>query len=111
MTPVEQVRLRHALGACDKVLPHSGGRTAELDTDELYSLAIVRLLEVIAEAVKSVGQPSRDATPHIAWRQIGRTRDRLIHGYFNIDMDIVWQIVTNDVPTLRTQLGSLLASP
>ncbi len=97
------------LDATRKAAGFAEGRSrADLDTDEMLGLSLVRLLQVVGEAAKSVSPGLREKYPDIPWRQIAGTRDRLIHGYFDVDMDIVWQIVTGDLPALVAGLEQLL---
>jgi len=67
-------------------------------------------LEIIGEAARRISQRFREKHEHIPWRQITGTRDRLIHGYDEVDLDIVWQIVTKDLPTLLAELEKILPS-
>lgn len=98
----DRVRLMHMLDATEKATILTAGKTkTDLETDELLSLAIVRLLEIMGEAAKSVSEGVRGDWPSVPWKQIAGTRDRLIHGYFNVDLDIVWSIVTQDLPALQ----------
>ena len=71
--------------------------------------AVVRNLEVMGEAVKSVSEATRQAHPELPWSEIARTRDRVIHGYFRVDLDIVWKVVEKELPTLRGQVAALLS--
>lgn len=87
-----------------------GRKRTDLDKDEKLTLALVRLLEVLGEAAKSVSEQCRQKYPSIPWRQIAGTRDRLIHGYFDIDLDIVWKIVSIDLPSLLAQLENVLSN-
>ncbi|MBU0704183.1 MAG: DUF86 domain-containing protein [Chloroflexi bacterium] len=103
------VRLRHMLDAVRKAMEFAQGRSrADLDTDEMLNLALIRLLEVLGEAAKSVSSGCRQSYPEIPWKQIAGTRDRLIHGYFDVDMDIVWEIVTVDLPSLVVELEQII---
>ncbi len=105
----DAIRIRHMLEAARKAVEFARGRTrADLDSDELLSLALVRLLEVIGEAGRQVSADVRKQYSHIPWREIVGTRDRLIHGYFDVDMDIVWAIISTDLPALIPQLEELL---
>ncbi|MFY9610481.1 MAG: HepT-like ribonuclease domain-containing protein [Blastocatellia bacterium] len=70
----------------------------------MFSLAMVRLLEIVGEAARHTSEEFRQGTPQIPWKQIAGTRDRLIHGYFDVDLDIVWAIVINDLPSLIAEL-------
>lgn len=105
----DPVRLRHMLDAAQKAIEFAKScRREDLDTDEKLALAIVRLLEILGEAAKSVSDRCRRDHPGIPWRQIAGTRDRLIHGYFDVDLDIVWKIVTEDLPSLADELEKAL---
>ncbi|CAN5796749.1 DUF86 domain-containing protein [soil metagenome] len=95
--------------AARKAVAFTRGRSrSDLDTDEQLMLAVVRLLEIIGEAAKHVTGETRRRDPQIPWQQIAGTRDRLIHGYFDVNLDIVWQIVTHDLPPLIQALDRLL---
>ncbi len=103
-------RMRHMLDAARKAVEFTQNcKRADLDKDEKLALSIVRLLEVLGEAAKNISSHCRDAYPEIPWRQIAGTRDRLIHGYFDIDLDIVWKIVSADLPPLAAQLKKTLS--
>jgi len=103
------VRLRHMLDAARKAteLTKKCDRS-DLDKDETLALAVVRLLEILGEAAKNVSDKCRQENPAIPWRQIAGTRDRLIHGYFDVDLDIVWKIISVDLPALIQQLEKIL---
>jgi len=81
----------------------------DLDKDEKLALALVRLLEVLGEAAKTVSNQCRQKYWEIPWRQIAGTRDRLIHGYFDVDLDVVWKIISSDLPSLVRQLEKALS--
>ena len=104
------VRLRHMLdAACKAVELTERSKRGDLDKDEKLALALVRLLEVLGEAAKSVSDQCRQQYLEIPWRQIAGTRDRLIHGYFDVDLDIVWKIISSDLPSLVQQLQNALS--
>jgi uncharacterized protein with HEPN domain len=110
MLPADETRLRHMLEAAQKIVKFTHQRSrADLDSDEKLSLAVVRLLEICGEAAKAVSQTLRASHPHVPWSTIGRTRDRLIHGYFNVDLDIVWQIASGDIPSLVVELQKIVS--
>jgi uncharacterized protein with HEPN domain len=107
--PPDEVRLRHMLDAVRKTLAFTNGRSRnDLDADEQLALAVVRLLEIIGEAAKKVTAETRAAHPEIPWREIVGTRDRLIHGYFDVDLDAVWSIATGDLPGLAASPEAIL---
>jgi uncharacterized protein with HEPN domain len=76
--------------------------------DETRKRAFVRSLEIIGEATKQVPENIRKKYPHIQWRAIAGMRDRLIHGYFGIDYDIVWDVVLNKIPDLQQSIEEIL---
>jgi len=106
----DRIRMRHMLDSARKALEFARGRSrSDLDKNEMLALALVRLLEVLGEAAKAVSEELRRSHPEISWKQLAGTRDRLIHGYFDVDLDIVWQIVTADLPALLSALEKILA--
>jgi uncharacterized protein with HEPN domain len=108
MAQTEEIRLRHMLDAARKAISFVQGRSrADLDSDEMLALAVVRLIEVLGEAARQISRTTRERYPQIPWRQIAGTRDRLIHGYFDVDLDIIWEIVTRDLPPLIEALQQI----
>ena len=105
------VRLRHMLDAASKAVEFVSGKVrADLDGDEKLVLALLKLIENLGEASKQVSPPKRERHPEIPWNKIARTRDRLIHGYHDINLDIVWDIVTEHLPELAGALEKILGS-
>lgn len=87
----------------------SVGRNFEdLLTDEYYAHAVIRALEVIGEAVKSISAPRKEEHPDIAWREIAGMRDKVIHRYFEINWQIVWNVLTEELPKLEPKISALL---
>jgi uncharacterized protein with HEPN domain len=104
------IRLQHMLDAAQKAIDFTETTSrAGLDSDEQLSLSLVRLLEIIGEAAKNVSEETRKCMPSIPWREIAGTRDRLIHGYFDVDFNIVWKIIKSDLPRLVSQLQLMLS--
>lgn len=83
---------------------------SDLDHDRLLLLALVKDVEIIGEAASRVSAETRIEWADIPWQDIVAMRHRLIHGYFDIDLDIVWSTITDDLPALAAQLESALAS-
>ena len=81
----------------------------DLHATRVLSLALVRLLEIVGEAATRVSEELRARHPQIAWRQIISLRNRLIHGYDAVDLDILWQILHADIPQLITDLERLVS--
>jgi uncharacterized protein with HEPN domain len=95
--------------ATRQALEFATGRSrADLDTDAMLMLALTRLLEIIGEAAKNVSGPTRALAPDLPWREIAGTRDRIAHGYFDINLDTVWDILTLDLPKLQRELDQLV---
>jgi uncharacterized protein with HEPN domain len=80
----------------------------DLDKNRLLSLALVRLLEVVGEAAARVPKEERAKHQEIPWSQIVGLRNRLIHGYDSVDYDILWQILTKDLPLLTASLKRII---
>jgi uncharacterized protein with HEPN domain len=109
MSKDDEIRLRHMLDAARKAVSFVKGRSRrDLDSDEMLALAVTRLIEVIGEAARGLSQGFKNSNPHVAWKQIAGTRDHLIHGYFDVDLDIIWAILTQDLPPLIKELEKLL---
>lgn len=85
-----------------------GRERSDLDSDAQLRLALLRALEVLGEAASRVSTETRDAYPRIPWCRIVSTRNRLIHAYFDIDLDIVWKTATQSVPELKSILSVIL---
>lgn len=81
----------------------------ELDSNRMLNLALVRLLEIIGEAANRVSSGKRLKHPNILWGEIISLRNRLIHGYDQVDFDILWQIVNSDIPALIAALEPIFS--
>ena len=111
MTQADSVRLRHMVEAAREAIAFAAGRSrSDLDTDRMPSLTLVRCIEIVGEAATNVSPTTPAAAPEVPWRQISRMRNRLIHAYFSINQDIVWQTVSADRPPLVRALERFLAS-
>lgn len=75
--------------------------------DKLRQNAIIRSLEIIGEAVKNIPDSFRDKYPDVSWRKIAGLRDIIIHAYFNLDLDITWDIIKKDIPVLKNQFQKI----
>lgn len=99
------VRLRELREAAEKAIAFSAGKSRQsLDDDELLCLGLTRLVEIVGEAAKHVSEPTRSEYPAVPWSAAARMRDRLIHHYFDIDLDVLWATVTVDLPALVNAL-------
>jgi uncharacterized protein with HEPN domain len=85
-----------------------GKSRTEIEHDRMLALAIIKELEIVGEAAAKVSTETRAAYPAIPWADIVGMRNRLIHGYFDIDLDLVWNTVTGDLDPLLRQLEAIV---
>ncbi|MBS3156895.1 DUF86 domain-containing protein [Candidatus Woesearchaeota archaeon] len=76
--------------------------------DKLRQSAVVRQLEIIGEATKNVSTKFRDKYLEVEWRKMAGTRDRVSHAYFDVNLEIVWSIIEDDLPKLKKQIKKIL---
>jgi len=101
--------LRHILVEADYLQGSFAGIKVEVFmASETLQRAAVRSLEIIGEAAKKVPEEFRAKYPAIEWRAMAGMRDRLIHDYFGVDYELVWDVVQNRIPILRSQIASIL---
>ncbi len=106
----DATRLRHMRDAAIEARCFIGDRTRkDLDSDRMLILALVKDIEIIGEAAARVSTDCKAKYPQVPWLQMIGMRNRLTHAYFEIDLDIVWQVVTNDLPSLLTELETIIA--
>ena len=103
-------RLRHMLDASEELLQFTVGKTFDdLSTDRGLQHICIRCLEIIGEAASNIEQGFQNEHPEIPWRPIIAMRHRLIHGYFEVELTVVWSTITRNVPELSPHLRALLA--
>lgn len=108
MTDRDVLYLGHILSAITDIEDFaSDGREAFM-ADRKTQSAVIRQLEIVGEAVKQLSETLRSEHPEIPWRLIAGARDRLIHAYFQVDLDSVWAMVAGDLPTLKRRISLLL---
>ena len=102
------VYLGHMLDMARKAAARAAGKTREeYDADEDLRLVIAHLVQTIGEAAARVSQPTRDRHPDIPWKQITGVRHRIVHDYMDVDYDILWEVVTRDLPPLISALEKI----
>lgn len=100
--------LRDILKAADRILEYTEGGREAFFASHLIQDGVIRNFEIIGEAAKQVSENTRLAFPDVPWRVIGRFRDLLIHHYFGVDLDEVWNIVAGDLVALRQRVLEIL---
>ena len=75
--------------------------------DRLRQDAVIRRLEVMGEAVKNIPDSFREKHPEVQWKKIAGLRDRIIHAYFEVDLDITWGIIKGDLPELKKKINKI----
>jgi uncharacterized protein with HEPN domain len=105
----DRVRLQHMLEAVLEVIEFTqDAERSDLDDDRKLKHALVRLLEIIGEAAVGMSSSIKEDHPDIPWKEMIGMRNRLIHGYFDVDLDIVWQTVSKDIPPLKPLLENAI---
>jgi uncharacterized protein with HEPN domain len=109
MQSSDRVRLQHMLDAALEAQGFAVGKSrADLDKDRLLTLSLVKLIEIIGEAANGTTTECRNQCLEIPWLDIIGMRHRLIHAYFDVNLDIVWATVANDLPPLIAALDRIL---
>jgi len=97
------------LDAAREAISFAEGKTRkDLDISRMLALSILKSIEIIGEAASKVTKETRKGYPEIPWASIVAMRNRLIHVYFDIDLDRLWDTVTDDLPPLTTALERIL---
>jgi uncharacterized protein with HEPN domain len=105
MQPKDEDRWAHMIEAVEDVLRFMVGHSrTDLDQDKMLRFAVVRAIEIIGEAASKVTPETRARHAEIPWPAIIGMRNRLVHAYFDIDTDILWVALTQEIPHLLSQL-------
>ncbi len=108
MSPDDRWRIRHMVDAAEQALAFVQGRSrADLDDDAMLLLALTRAVEIVGEAAAQVSPAGRSECPSVPWPQIVGMRNRLVHAYFDIDRNILWDTVQLALPDLLDRLRAL----
>ncbi len=101
--------LRDILDAAEAIESFVEGMNyEEFVNNDLVASAVIRKLEIIGEAAKNVPEEIKQEFPNIPWKEMSGMRDRLIHFYFGIKYDLVWQTIKEDIPELKSAIEEIL---
>jgi uncharacterized protein with HEPN domain len=110
MSPLVHEYLHHILDETHYLLAHTQGLDEQAFlSDETLKRAFVRSLEIVGEATKQLPEDFRVRYAQIEWRAIAGMRDRLIHGYFGVDYELVWDVIHTKIPELEREILAILA--
>ncbi len=105
----DHIRLRHMLDAAREAEIFIQSKTRDsLETDRKLVFALIKCIEIVGEAAANVTNQCRDNLPQIPWPSIIGMRNRLIHAYFDIDLDVLWKTLIEDIPSLIVELEKIV---
>jgi uncharacterized protein with HEPN domain len=108
MIKSDQVYLEHILESIRKIDVFINGLTkSEFDQNAMIQDAVIRNFEIIGEATKKISKQFTKSHPNIPWQDMAGMRDKLIHDYLDVDLDVLWKTVEVDIPLLKEMISSL----
>lgn len=111
MRAEDRIRLKHMVEAGQAALKFvDGKKSSDLQTDQMLLFAVVRAIEVLGEAANKVSEDLQSANQSIPWRAIVGMRNRLVHAYFDVDTEMVWKTLQNEIPGLLRTLEAIIAA-
>ena len=105
----DRVYLWHIRDCIRRIFSYTKDGKATFIADTKTQDAVIRNLEIIGEAVKNISAELKKAYPDIPWRRIAGMRDRMIHEYFGVNLEVVWERVERDVPELSQNVDRILS--
>lgn len=107
----DKIRFQHMLDAIEEAIGFTDDKQREaLDKDRMLVLALIKDVEIVGEAASRISKSAQEATPDIPWESIIGMRNRLIHTYFDVNLDILWQTIRKDLPDLAGKLKAVIDS-
>ncbi len=104
----DRQRLEDVLEAIERIEKYTAGGRTPFDKDELVQTWTLHHFQIIGEAVRGLSEEVRSANPEVPWGQIAAMRNILVHDYFGIDLDEVWNAVVRDLPPLKSKVDAIL---
>ncbi len=106
----DEVCLRHMLDAAHEAVSFVDDRVrSDLENDRQLALALIKDIEIVGEAAHHISEETRLQAREIPWQEIIAMRNRLVHAYFDVNLDVVWQTVKQDLPMLIENLEKILS--
>jgi uncharacterized protein with HEPN domain len=110
MRAEDLIRVRHMIEAAESAMRFVTGRSrSDLDGDEMLRFALTRAIEILGEAASKVSMEGRAAIPEVPWADVVGMRNRLIHAYFDVNLDVLWRTVDEAIPDLLARLKAGVA--
>ncbi len=103
----ERLYLDDIAHSIERILTYTSEGRGAFFADSRTQDAVIRNLEIIGEAIRGISPATRAAHPEVPWKQIAGTRDRVIHGYFTVDLEIVWEIVDKELAELGRRIAAI----
>jgi uncharacterized protein with HEPN domain len=104
----DRIYPQHIRDAIDDITAYCGSDRDGFFSDRMRQDATLRKLEVIGQAVKNLSEATKSREPEIPWKRIAGMRDKVIHDYFGVNLEIVWAVVRQELPKLRAAVTALL---
>ncbi|HLC91333.1 MAG TPA: DUF86 domain-containing protein [Candidatus Nanoarchaeia archaeon] len=105
----DMVFIEHILSSIRLIKEHTEGYSKQDFTSSRKTQdAVIRNIEIIGEAAKNVSPQFQKSHPELPWKEMIRTRDKLIHGYFGVDLEIVWDVITHELPALEKVIEEIV---
>lgn len=103
------VYILHIRDAIDLILEYTKDlNRKDFNSKQVIQDAVIRRIAIIGEAVKNISMNFREKYSEIAWKKIAGMRDKVIHGYFNVDIDRVWTVIIKDIPVLKREIEEII---
>jgi len=100
--------IEHILDCIRKIKEFTGGLSLkDFSVNELVQDAVIRNIEIIGEASKKISSDTKQIRYEIPWKEITGMRDKLIHDYLGVDVEVVWRTITEDIPALEKQIKGI----
>lgn len=106
----DRIYLRHIVEAIEDIEKYTTSGYAAFMCERMQQDAVIRKLEVIGEAVKQLSPATKATRVDIQWREIAAVRDKMIHEYFGVNLEIVWTAVEHNLPELKQAAEEILAA-